>query len=246
VNRAILSDVKFEQRLDVPLNLDLPFRDERAHEHPLRSWFGNRPVVLALVYYRCPMLCNQVVSGLVTALRAIELSAGRDFDVVLVSIDHREGPDLAMQKKSAVLREYDRPQSETGWHFLTGSEESIAELASQVGYEFRYDSKSRQFAHASGLIVLTPEGRTARYFYGIDYPTRDLRWALVEASHNRIGSAVDQLLLFCYHFDPATGRYGVAIMRLLRAAGATTVLCLVGYIVWACRRDCRPGCARRG
>lgn len=238
-NRAILSQVRFEQRLDVQVNLDLPFRDELGNEHPLRSWFGDRPVVLALVYYRCPMLCNQVVNGLVTALRGIELSAGREFDVVLISIDHRERPDLARQKKTATLRRYDRPRSEAGWHFLTGSEESIAQLAHSVGYEFQYDPQSGQFAHASGLIVLTPEGHTARYFYGIDYPTRDLRWALVEASHGRIGSAVDQVLLFCYHYDPTTGRYGVAIVRLLRAAGAATVLLLGGYIFWAWRRERR-------
>lgn len=239
LNRAILSEVKFEQRLDVPVNLDLTFRDEQGAERPLRSWFGRRPVVLALVYYRCPMLCNQVINGLVTALRGIELSAGQDFDVVLVSIDHRESPEIAQRKKTPTLQSYDRAGADAGWHFLTGSQENIAALAHTVGYEFRYDPKSGQYAHASGVIVLTPEGRTARYFYGIDYPTRDLRWALVEASHGRVGSAVDQVLLFCYHYDPTTGRYGLAIVRLLRAAGAATVLALAGYIGWAWRRERR-------
>jgi protein SCO1/2 len=237
--KSLLSEVRFDQRLDTLLPLELTFRDERGAVRPLRMYFGEKPVVLALVYYRCPMLCTQVLNGLVTSLRALELSAGKDFEVVLVSIDPRETPAMALKKKQSYLHRYGRPESAAGWHFLTGDQENIERLAAAVGYQYRYDPKSDQYAHASGLMVLTPQGRLARYFYGIDYPTRDLRLSLVEASAGKIGSPVDQVLLFCFHYDPATGRYGLAIVRLLRVAGMLTVAALGSFVALSLWRERR-------
>src|SRR5262245_55177716 len=234
---TLLADVRFDQRLDQPLPLDTIFRDENGRELPLQTWFGKRPVILALVYYRCPMLCTEVLNGLAKALLALDLSAGKDFEVVVVSIDSRETSALALAKKQHILRRYNRPQAAVGWHFLTGSQRNIEVLASAVGYGYRYDEKSSQFAHASGIIVATPEGRTARYFYGIDYPTRDLRLALVESGSGKIGSVVDQVLLYCFHYDPATGRYGWAIFRLLQFSGVATVAILVAFISISLWRD---------
>lgn len=236
---SILAGVGFDQRLDVPLPLDLAFRDERGERVTLDEYFFERPVVLALVYYQCPMLCTQVLNGLTQSLAALEFDAGEEFDVLVVSFDPTETPDLAASKKAAYLRRYDRPGAEAGWHFLTGDRASIERLTETVGFRYRYDERSKQYAHASGAIVLTPEGRTSRYFYGIDFPTRDLRLGLVEASAGRIGSPVDQILLLCFHYDPATGRYGLAIHRVMRVACAVTVLGLAGFIALSLRRERR-------
>lgn len=234
---SILTRVGFDQRLDEPLPLELPFRDERGEEVTLRQYFGQRPVVLVLAQYQCPMLCTQVLNGLVQSLNALEFNAGEEFEVLIVSFDPSETADLAANKKAAYLRRYDRPGADAGWHFLTGEQESIARLTETVGFCYEYDPRSKQYAHASGVIVLTPEGRTSRYFYGIDFPTRDLRLGLVEASAGRIGSPVDQILLLCFHYDPATGRYGFAIHRIMRAACAATVLGLAGFIAVSLRRE---------
>jgi len=234
---SIIARVGFDQRLDEPLPLELAFRDEGGDEVALLQYFGQRPVVLVLVQYQCPMLCTQVLNGLVQSLNALEFNAGEEFDVLIVSFDPTETSDLAANKKAAYLRRYDQPGAEAGWHFLTGEQASIARLTETVGFRYEYDPRSKQYAHASGVIVLTPEGRTSRYFYGIDFPTRDMRLGLVEASAGRIGSPVDQILLLCFHYDPATGRYGFAIHRVMRAACAATVLGLAAFIAVSLRRE---------
>ncbi len=228
---AMLRDVAFEQRLNVLLPLDLAFRDERGREVRLGDYFGPRPVVLALVYYECPMLCTQVLNGLTSALEVLPLEIGRDFTVVTVSFDPQETPALAAAKKRTYMERYRRPGAAAGWHFLTGGEASIRRLTDAVGFRYAYDERIDQFAHAAGITVLTPEGRLARYFYGIEYPPRDLRFALVEAAQHKIGSPVDRLLLFCYHYDPTTGKYGLMTMRLVRAGGLATIAALSGFIL---------------
>lgn len=231
-----LRDIGIDQRLDAAVPLDLPFRDEVGRAVRLSDYFGKRPVILALVYYNCPMLCTQVLNGIVSALRVMSLDAGRDFDVVAVSFDAREKPADAAAKKNAYLTRYQRPGSDAGWHFLTGDREPIATLARAVGFRFRYDAEHDQFAHASAIFVLTPGGRLSRYFYGIEYAPRDLRLALVESSAGRIGNPADQVLLYCFHYDPATGKYGAAVVHIVRLAGLATVLVLGVSILWMSRR----------
>lgn len=223
-----LRNIGIDQKLDEQVPLYLEFRDEAGKDVPLSVYFGRRPVILALVYYQCPMLCTQILNGLVTSLRGMSLKSGRDFDVVAVSIDPTEKPELAAKKKEEYLRRY--RNSFEGWHFLTGSEPQIRGLAGAVGFRYAYDAKNRQYAHASAIYVLTPEGRLSRYFYGIEYDSRDLRLGLVEASRNRIGTPADQFLLFCYHYDPATGKYGPAILNLVRVGGVVTLLALGGMM----------------
>ncbi len=233
----LLRDVGLDQRLNEQAPLDLSFRDEVGRAVRLRDYFGKKPVVLSLVYYECPMLCTMVLNGLLRSLRAIRFDAGNQFQVVIVSIDPRETPAIAAAKKETYLGQYRRAGASEGWHFLTGAEPEIQQLARAVGFRYAYDPKTGQYAHASGVIVLTPEGKLSRYFYGIEYSARDLRLGLVEASANKIGSAVDQVLLFCYHYDPLTGKYGLIIMNLLRAAGVATVLALGSFVVVMFRRE---------
>lgn len=236
---VLLSRVKFEQQLGQQMPLDVSLRDDFGNDVMLKEYFHSRPVVLVLAYYRCPMLCNQVLRGLATSLRAVNLRAGSDFEVVVVSFDPSDNTELAAAKKAAVLEQYGHADQASGWHFLTGSKEATARLAHRIGFNFEYDPATNQFAHASGIVVVTPEGTLSRYFYGIDFLTRDLRLALVEASANQIGSPVDQVLLFCFHYDPSTGRYGLAIMRLIRVTGIATVLVLGGFIFLSLRRERR-------
>jgi protein SCO1/2 len=226
-----LRDVAFDQRLDGQVPLDVPFRDETGAAVMLERFFGARPVVLALVYYECPMLCTQVLNGLVSSLGALAFDAGAEFEVVVVSFDPREGPSLASARRATSLERYARPGTEKGWHFLTGEEASIRRLTEAVGFRYVFDESLGQFAHPSGITVLTPQGRLARYFFGIEYAARDLRLAIVEASANRIGSPIDQVLLYCYHYDPATGRYGLMVMRLVRLGGLLTIVALAALIV---------------
>jgi protein SCO1 len=233
---AALKDIGIDQRLNQPIPLGLAFRDEVGRTARLRDYFGKRPVILALVYYNCPMLCTQVLNGLVSALRVISLSAGRDFDVLAVSFDPREKPSDAAAKKNAYLASYRRPGSDAGWHFLTGDRESIASLARSVGFRFRYDEERDQFAHASGLFVLTPDGKLSRYFYGIEYAPRDLRLGIVEASAGKIGNPVDQVLLYCFHYDPKSGKYGAVVVNVVRLAGVATLLVLGASILLMSRR----------
>ena len=232
-----LRDVGLDQKLTEQIPLDVTFRDETGRELPLSSYFGAKPVILALVYYQCPMLCTQILNGLVISLRGMSLETGRDFDVVSVSIDPTETPGLASRKKAEYLRRY--AKSSNGWHFLTGAEPQIKRLAQSVGFRYAYDPKTGQYAHASAIMVLTPAGKLSKYFYGIDYAPRDLRLGLVEASENKIGTPVDQLLLFCYHYDPHTGKYSAIVINIVRLAGALTVLILGVGLFWLWRWDLR-------
>jgi protein SCO1/2 len=232
-----LRNVSLEQRLNQQVPLDLSFRDDTGRQMPLSSYFGGKPVILALVYYQCPMLCTQILNGLVISLRGMSLESGRDFEVVAVSIDPTETPDLAARKKAEYLRRY--AKSSAGWHFLTGAEPQIRQLAEAVGFRYAYDPRTKQYAHASAIMVLTPGGRLSRYFYGIEYAPRDLRLGLVEASENKIGSPADQLLLYCYHYDPSTGRYSAIVMNIVRLTGVLTLLVFGSLLTWMWRRDLR-------
>jgi protein SCO1/2 len=229
-----LREVRIEQKLDQQLPLDLVFRDETGQPVRLGQYFGQKPVVLAFVYYDCPMLCTQVLNAMVTSFRVLPFEIGKDYDVVTVSFDPRETNTLATAKKQVYMKylpERMRAGANSGWHFLTGDQPSITQLTDAVGFHYRYDEATKQFAHASGIMVTTPQGKLSRYFYGVDYPARDLRLGLIESSENKIGSPVEQLLLYCYHYDPATGRYGVAIMKVMRIAGVATLLGLAAMIL---------------
>ena len=242
----ILKDIRIEQHLGAQLPLDTALRDEAGRAVRLGEYFGRRPVALALVYYNCPMLCNQVLAGLIGGLREVPFEAGRDFDVVVLSFDPREGPIDAQKKKQLVLGDLRKPAANGGWHFLTGDKAAIDAVADAVGFRFAYDAQTNQFAHASGIMLATAQGKLSHYFYGVEYPPRELRLGLVEASANKIGSPVDQLLLYCYHYDPTTGRYGPAIMNVLRLAGVVTVLALVALILVLRRYRPQPGTAAAG
>ena len=234
---ALLRDVGLDQKLGSSIPLDLTFRDEHGQAVALRQFFGEKPVVLTLVYYQCPMLCTEVLNGLLRSAKDLSLEIGKDFSIVTVSIDPAERPVLASVKHELYTGLYGRPGGVKGWHFLTGDEAQIKALAQAAGFRYAYDSASGQFAHPSGIMLLTPEGKLARYFYGIGYPSRDLRLALVEASQNKIGSPIDQILLYCYHYDPETGKYGLLISRVIKAAAALTVLSLGLVIAILFRRE---------
>jgi protein SCO1/2 len=236
----LLRDVGLDQRLNQQMPLALTFRDEAGDVVQLGKYFTGKPVILVLSYYQCPRLCPMVLDGLVRSLRTLTLTVGKEFQVLTVSIDARDTPADATAKKSQYLRQYGRAEAADGWHFLTGEPEAIEPLARAVGFRYAYDAEHDQFAHAAGIMVLTPAGKLARYFYGIEYAPRDLRLSLVEASANKIGSPIDQLLLFCFHYDPATGKYGLLIMNVLRLAGLATVLGLgvgIGIMFWRDRRQ---------
>jgi protein SCO1 len=220
----LLKEVGIDPKLNDSIPLDLSFLDEHGRAVELANYFGSKPVILTLVYYNCPMLCTQVLNGLNRSLKEIPMNIGGDFNIVTVSIDPTERPIVAEAKQAMYTGIYGRPGATAGWHFLTGQETEIKRLANAVGFRYAYDPDSKQFAHASVIMILTPEGRISRYFYGIQYPERDLRLGLVEASEGKIGSAVDQILLFCYHYDPHTGKYGLLISRLIQLAGLLTVL----------------------
>ncbi len=234
-----LQQVRFDQKLDARLPLDATFRDESGREVRLGEFFGGRPVVLAFVYYECPMLCTQILNGLVSGLGVLEQTAGQDFDVVAISFDARETPVMAAAKKAVYLDTYKRPGAERGWHFLTGDEASIRRVTAAAGFSYSWDEATQQFAHASGVIVTTPDGRLSRYLFGIEYPPRDLKFALMESSEGRIGSVVDQVLLYCYHYEPATGSYSLVAMNAVRLGGAVTVALLLGFVAMSLRRDSR-------
>ena len=242
----VIQQVAFEQKINQPLPLNLTFQDESGRPVLLGDYFGRRPVVLALVYYECPMLCTFVLNGLVKSLKVLKFEPGREFDVVIVSFNPAETPALAAEKKAAYLRDYGRAATAAGWHFLTGEPEAIAALTDAVGFRYLYDTKSEQFAHASGIMVATSEGKLFRYFYGIEYAPRDLRLALVEASAGKLGTVVDQVLLYCFHYDPETGKYGVLINRIIRLAGTGTVLALGIFLFMMFRRERRQAAAGSG
>jgi protein SCO1/2 len=234
-----LQGVGFDQKLGEQVPLDLTFRDEAGRPARLGNYFGDRPVILVLAYYRCPMLCTQVLNGLVRSLLDLPLTAGRDFEVVVVSFDPRETPELAAAKKKTYLERYGRPGAVEGWHFLTGEQEPIDRVTRAVGFRYRYDPVKDQFAHASGIMVLTPQGRISRYFYDVAYAPRDLRLGLVEASGNRIGSLADQVLLFCFHYDPVEGKYGATVMAILRFIGVLTMLAVAAFLFLMRRQERR-------
>lgn len=234
-----LNEVGLDQKLGDKIPLDAEFRDESGEAVRLGDFFGRKPVILALVYYECPMLCSLELRGIEKALRAMTLNLGADFDVVTVSFDPGETPVLAAEQKKKYVSGYGRDGAEAGWHFLTGGEEPIRRLAESVGFRYIYDSKTDQFTHVSGIMVITPGGNISRYFYGVDYSARDLRLGLVEASENRIGNLVDQVLLYCFHYDPLQGKYNLVIMNTLRVFGGLTVLLIAGFVVLMLRRERR-------
>ncbi len=233
----VLKEVGIEQKLGAQMPLDVELKDEDGNAVKLSSYFNTgRPVIIAFVYYECPMLCNQVLNGLTGALKGMSFDAGKDFDVVAISFDARENdkPDLAKNKKASYVERYGRTGAEKGWHFLTGTQEAIDKVTSTAGFSFKWDEKSSQFAHAAAIMVATPEGKLSRYFYGIDYSPKDLKFGLMESSANKVGNPAEQLLLYCYHYDPATGKYGLAVLRIMRLGGVLTLLGmgLAGFAFW--------------
>ena len=221
-----LRGVGIDQRLNNQVPLDLKFRDETGQTVILGSYFGKKPVILSLVYYSCPMLCTMAENGLLNALRDVKFNIGEQYEVVTVSFDPNDKPEMAMAKKGIYAGLYGRPGARHGWHFLVGDQPSIRALAGAVGFHYNYDPKTRQFAHATGIMVLTPQGKVSRYFYGIQYAPRDVRLALVEASTEKIGNPVDAVLLYCCQYDPVTGKYSIIVSRVLKIAGLLTVLSL--------------------
>ena len=219
-----LENVGVEQRLDFLVPGNLAFRDETGKTVRLDDYFGQKPLILNLVYYRCPMLCGEVLAGLTSSMGMVTFDLGREYEVVTVSFDPTETPETAAAKKEEYLRRYGRDGAAAGWHFLTGSAESINALTKAVGFQYQYDPKINQYAHATAIMVLTPQGRISRYFYGVDFPPKDLRLGLVEASHGKIGGPVDQVLLYCYHYDPATGKYGAIIANILQLGAGLTIV----------------------
>lgn len=237
---TVLEQVGIDQRLGETIPLDLKFADETGREVRLAEYFHQkRPVLLALVYFDCPMLCNQVLNGATSALSVLRFDAGREFDVLAVSFDPRETPEIAAAKKKVYIDRYKRPGAERGWHFLTGDQASISALTKAAGFRYVWDDKTSQFAHGSGLMLLTPEGKLAQYYYGIEYSPKDLRLGMIEASQEKIGNVVDTMLLYCYHYDPTTGKYGFIAMRAMRIGGALTVLALGTFMVVSFRRDAK-------
>ena len=235
-----LKDVRIDQKLNEQLPLDAAFKDANGNAVTIGQFFDTgRPVVLVLSYFECPMLCTQVLNGLTGALQTMSLDAGRDFDVIALSFDPRDTPKHAKAKKIAYAGRYGRKGTEHGWHFLTGTDDQIRRVTDAVGFHYTFDEQTGQFAHGALVTVLTPDAKVSRYLYGIDYGGRDLRFALVEASNGRIGTAVDRALLYCYHWDPTTGRYGFVVMNVLRGAGILTVLGFGTFIVMSLRRERR-------
>jgi protein SCO1 len=237
---APLREIGFDQNIDRRLPLDTTFRNEAGATVHLGDYFGKKPVVLLFAYFDCPMLCTQVINGLSSALGVMSLNPGQDFEIVTVSFNPHDTPASATAKKAVYLDRYRRPGSAEGWHFLTGDQPQIDRLTKAAGFRYVWDEETKQYAHPSGVIVVTPDGRLSKYLFGIEYGPRDLRFGIVEASEGKVGTPVDALLLYCYHYDPMTGRYGLAIMRTIRMAGAVTVLAIGAFIVVMVRREREP------
>ena len=237
-----LKEVRYDQRVGEQVPMELPFRDETGRAVKLGDYFGRRPAILVLAYYHCPMLCDMVLQGVETGLKPLSLDPGKDFDVVVVSIDPAETPAMAAKKRGEILDRYARPGTEAGWHFLTGTPPSISRLANAVGFHYVYDKDRNEFAHAAGMVILTPQGRVSRYLFGLEYPARFIRMGLVESASGKIGNVVDQVLLYCFHYDPVIGRYSAATLNIVRLGGILTVLGLVLLIVLLRRREtAQPG-----
>jgi len=241
----VLQGVGISQKMGDQIPLDLPFVDESGRDVTLRQYF-DRPVILALVYYQCPSLCNMVLNGVLSSVKALDMTAGSQYEIVAVSFDPRETPQMAASKKQNYLKDNKREGAERGWHFLTGPETSSKALAATVGFRYVYDAMTNQYAHSSAIMILTPAGRVARYFYGIQYPPRDVRLGLLEASSERIGTPTDQLLLYCFHYDPITGKYALVIMNVLRLAALITLGMLLTFMFVMFRRDFRAAHLQRG
>ena len=231
-----LKNVGIEQHLDEQVPPDLAFRDETGKPVRLGDFFGRKPMILNLVYYKCPMLCGEVLSGLVSSMKILKFDAGKEYDVLTVSFDPKETPEIAASTKAEYLKRYGRAGAADGWHFLTGTQESIDALTKVAGFQYQYDPSTKQFAHATAIMVLTPEGKIAQYYYGVEYAPKDLRLGLIQASQNKIGTVVDQVLLYCYHYDPATGKYGAVITRILQLSGLATILFLGVFMTVLFRR----------
>jgi len=231
-----LKNVGIQQNLNQPIPPDLMFQDDTSRSVRLGDFFGKRPIILNLVYYNCPMLCGEVLSGLENSLRMMSFDVGKEFDVITVSFDPTETPEMAARKKAEFLHRYKRSGAEQGWHFLVGPKNSVDALTKAAGFEYQYDEKTKQFAHAAAILILTPQGKIAQYYYGIEYPPKDLRLGLVEAGAGKIGNVVDQLLLYCYHYDPEQGKYSATILRVLRLAGVATMLFIGTFIFVLIRR----------
>ena len=241
-----LKNVGIEQHLNEQIPPALGFRDEAGKSVQLGDYFGRKPMILNLVYYQCPMLCGEVLSGLESALRVLKFDMGKEFDVLTVSFDPKETPEMAAAKKAEFLKRYGRSGAAQGWHFLTGPAASIDALTKAAGFQYQYDPKSGQFAHATAIMVLTPEGKIAQYYYGVEFAPKDLRLGLIQASQNKIGTVVDQVLLYCYHYDPDTGKYGAIISRVLQLAAGATVLILGTFLVVMFRMGSTAHQARAG
>ncbi len=237
VRPPYLQNVGIEQHLDGQVPADLIFTDDTGRTVKLGDYFGTKPLILNLVYYNCTMLCGEALAGLSGSMKMVKFDVGNQFDVITVSFNPQETPEIAAAKKQEYLKRYGRPGAASGWHFLTGPAESINALTKAVGFQYQYDPKSNQYAHATAIMVLTPQGRISRYFYGVDYPPKDLRMGLVEASQGKIGNAVDQVLLYCYHYNPETGKYGAVITNILRLAAGFTILLLGGLLFVLFRMD---------
>ncbi len=235
-----LANVGIEQKLDSSLPLEAEFKDANGKVVRLREFFGKgKPVILALVYYECPMLCNEVLNGLTGSLKGISFDAGKEFDVIAISFDARENekPDLVKNKKASYVARYERKDSENGWHFLTGTQREIDKVTEAVGFNYHFDEATDQFAHAGGIMIVTPDGKLARYFYGINYQPRDLKFGIMESAQGKIGNPAEQLYLYCFHYDPSTGKYGLVVLRVMRLAGIATICLLGGMIFMFWRRN---------
>jgi len=237
-------DVTFAQRLGQKLPLDVQFKDERGRSVALGEYFGQRPVVVAFVYYQCPMLCTQVMNGISSALKVLPYTPGKEFDVVLISFDQRDTPEAANAKKRAHLDHWAARDTSDGWHFLTGDEASIRKVTSAAGFTYQWDAETQQFAHVSGLLVATSDGTLSRYFYGVEFSPKDLRLALVDSGKGKVGSVVDELLLYCYQYDPTHGKYGAAFMNIMRLGGVLTMIFIGGFILLMRRRETRTTAER--
>src|SRR5712664_1884680 len=241
---AQLQNVGFEPQLNAQLPLDVNFRDESGRDVQLRDYFGRKPVVLALVYYGCPMLCNQVEMGVVGSLKMLSFNPARDYEVLFISFDPRETPDMASKKKAAALSRFGRKETAAGWHFLTGKEEAVRAVARAANFRYSFDEKHNLFDHASGIMLLTPDGRISRYFYGVEYPSRDVRLGLVDASAGKIGTPIDRLLLYCFEYNPESARYSATILKIIRLGGLLTIVTIVAAILLFRRRDLRATSAK--
>jgi len=239
---GVLKAVGYDQRIGEKVPVDVPWRDEHGREVKLGDYLGHKPAVLVLAYYHCPMLCSLVLQGVETGLKPLSLDPGREFDVIVAGIDPSETPALAAKKKQEILQRYARPGTENGWHFLTGPQDSITRLTQSVGFRYVYDPAAKQFAHAAGMVILTPEGRVSRYILGVEFPARDIRLGLVESANGKLGNVVDQVLLYCFHYDPLVGRYSAVTLNIMRLSAVVTVVGLALLIVFLRRREtAEPG-----